>query len=273
MNPLGIAIIMEDNLEQTLQWAKENGFTNCQLQLWNLDYLCREHAEHVKKLTESLGMEVTGLWCGWHGPVKWDFIEGPSVLGIVPMEYRATRIKNLLDGAEYARILGVKDIITHLGFVPLNCRDINYTGVVSALKYITSELKKYGQNFLMETGQEPPIVLRRLIDDVGSDNLFVNYDPANLLMYGNANPIDGLNVLGEFVRSMHAKDGSYPKKGYELGQEYPIGKGDVDFARLIQKLKEIGYDGPMSIEYEISAGDNKQKQEIIEGKVYLEQFL
>ena len=184
MKPLGIAVIMGEDLEETLGWAKDSGFHNCQLQLWDMSHLCREHAGYVKELLEQLDMEATGLWCGWHGPVKWDFAEGPSILGIVPPEYRSSRVKNLLDGAEYARILGIRDIITHLGFVPTNCRDVNYTGVVSALRYITSELKKHGQNFLMETGQEPPIVLRRLIEDVGSDNLFVNYDPANLMMYG-----------------------------------------------------------------------------------------
>ena len=179
----------------------------------------------------------------------------------------------MLDGAEYARILGVRDVITHLGFVPTNCRDVNYTGVVSTLKYITAELKKHGQAFLMETGQEPPIVLKRLIEDVGTDNLFINYDPANLMMYGSANPVDGLDIVGEFVRSVHAKDGSYPKNGYELGREYPIGKGEVNFPEFIGKLKAMGYEGPISVEYEIEAGNERQKQEMIEGKRYLEKFL
>ena len=273
MKPLGIAIIVQDDFETTLKWAKKTGFSNCPLQIWNMGYLNRDHAAYVKGLLEKYEMEATGLWCGWHGPIKWDFAEGPSILGIVPPEYRASRTKNLLDGAAYARELGIKDVITHLGFVPLNCRDVNYTGVVSILRYITAELKGQGQNFLMETGQEPPIVLKRLIDDVEADNLFINYDPANLMMYGNANPIDGLDIVGEYVRSVHAKDGSYPVDGYELGTEYPIGKGKVDFPRFIQKLKDLAYEGPISVEYEIVAGDEKQRQEIAEGKKYLEQLM
>ncbi len=273
MRPLGIAAVIDGNLKETLGWAKEVGFSNCQLQLWNMEYLTESHAKSVKALADSFEMEITGLWCGWHGPIRWDFAEGPSVLGIVPPEYRASRTSNLLDGAAYARVLGVKDVITHLGFVPLNCRDEKYTGVVSTLKYITSNLKSHGQNFLMETGQEPPVVLKRLIDNVGADNLFVNYDPANLMMYGNANPIDGLAILGPYVRSVHAKDGSYPVNGYELGKEFPIGKGQVDFPRLIGKLKGLNYEGPISVEYEIEAGDKKQQQEIREGKEYLEKLL
>lgn len=90
MKPLGIAVIMGEDLKETLRWAKDNGFHNCQLQLWDMSHLCREHAGYVKDLLEQLDMEATGLWCGWHGPVKWDFAEGPSILGIVPPEYRSS---------------------------------------------------------------------------------------------------------------------------------------------------------------------------------------
>ncbi len=273
MKSLGIALKIDEHLEEMLDWAVKLGFGNCQLQIWNMENVNERHAEKVRRIAESFDMEITGLWCGWHGPIRWNFTEGPSVLGIVPPEYRATRTRNLLDGAAYGRVLGVKDIITHLGFIPLNCRDVNYTGVVNTVRYIAEELARHGQNLLMETGQEPPVVLKRLIQDVGSANLYVNYDPANLMMYGNANPVDGLGILGEYVRSIHAKDGSYPVDGYELGQEYPIGKGQVDFPRFVEKLKAIHYDGSISIEYEIEEGNERQRLEMEEGKRFLEKIL
>ena len=273
MRPLGIAVVIDEHLEETLTWAARAGFTNCQLQLWDMGCLTEEHARQTRDTARRCGMEVTGLWCGWHGPIKWDFAEGPSILGIVPPQYRASRTQNLLDGSAYARVLGVDAVITHLGFVPTDCRSGDYAGVVSTLRYITAVLRERGQAFLMETGQEPPIVLKRLIDDVGAENLFVNYDPANLMMYGNANPVDGLDILGRYVESVHAKDGSYPVNGYELGREYPIGKGKVDFAGLFGKLRALGYDGPISIEYEIEAGNAQQRQESLEGKAYLERLL
>lgn len=269
---VGIAINMQDDLEEKLQWAHDEGFEEVQLQLWDLNHLCLEHAKHVKGLLELLHMTCTGLWCGWHGPIRWTFREGPSVLGLVPTEYRATRMQNLLDGAAYARELGVRDLITHLGFVPTNCADHEYLGVVYALQHITQELQKYGQRFLMETGQEPPIVLLRLIQDVGAANLRVNYDPANLMMYGSFNPLDGVDMLKDYICSVHAKDGSYPTDGYTLGEEFPIGKGKVDFPHFLAKLKEIGFHGPISIEHEIEVGNEEQKREILEGKKYLDQF-
>ncbi len=273
MKTLGIAIVANERLEEMVKWARLSGFTNCQLQIWDMGLLSPEEAEKIHLLMKQHSMEVTGLWCGWHGPVSWDFKEGPSVLGLVPAEYRASRTKNLLDGAEFARKLEIKDIITHVGFVPLNCKDPLYTGLVSTLRYITGELGKYGQNFLMETGQEPPVVLRRLMEDVGAENLFINFDPANLMMYGSANPVDALEMLGDKVRSVHAKDGSYPTTGDKLGLEYPIGKGQVDFKALIDRLLNMDYQGPISVEYEIDEWNPKQLKDILEGKMYLEQLI
>ena len=269
---LGIAIVIDEQFEDTLEWAVRLGFSNCQLQLWKMEWLNDERAEWVKECVERAGLEITGLWCGWRGPIRWDFAEGPSILGLVPPEYRAVRMEELLKGAAFARKLGVADVITHVGFVPLNCRDPLYTGLVSSVRYLAEELKRHGQNFLMETGQEPPIVLKRLMEDVGADNLYVNYDPANLMMYGNANPVDGLTILADKIRSIHAKDGSYPTCGRELGQEYPIGKGKVDFPRFFAQLKKANYQGPVSIEYEIE-GDSGRKQDILAGKEYLEQVI
>lgn len=84
------------------------------------------------------------------------------------------------------------------------------------------------------------------------DNLGVNLDPANLLMYGKANPIDALDILGPYVRGVHAKDGEYPTDPGKLGVEKPLGEGRVNFPVLIPKLKSFGFSGALTIEREIS---------------------
>lgn len=275
---IGLNIIMLeddtlDDLEKTLKWAHESGFTNCHLTNWIMDQFNDNYAKELKNLFNKYDMEITALWCGWHPPVIWNFTEGPSVLGIVPPEYRSTRTQNLIDGAKLARSLGIDDIITHLGFVPIDSCDPDYVGVVNQVRYISDELKKHNQNFLLETGQEPPLILRRLIEDVGNDNLFINYDPSNIMAYGNGNAIDGLDMLGGYIKGVHAKDGLYPTGGYELGKELPPGKGKVNFPKFISKLKEIGYDGALTIEHETDVDEETKKREIIETKVYLENLL
>ncbi len=76
-------------------------------------------------------------------------------------------------------------------------------------------------------------------------------------MYGKANPIDALDVVGRYVRGVHAKDGEYPTDGYSLGREMPMGQGRVGFPAFVAKLKEIGYDGALTIEREISGPQQK----------------
>jgi sugar phosphate isomerase/epimerase len=92
----------------------------------------------------------------------------------------------------------------------------------------------------------------RTIQDVGTDNLGINLDPANLLMYGKANPLDALDLIGPYVRGVHAKDGEYPTNGRELGLEKPLGAGRVNFPLLIPRLKALGYTGAITIEREVS---------------------
>ena len=112
------------------------------------------------------------------------------------------------------------------------------------------------------------MTLLRVIEDSGMDNLGINLDPANLILYGKANPVDALTVFGKYVKDVHAKDGNYPTNGRSLGEEKKVGEGSVNFPALIAKLKEIGYDGTLTIEREISG--EQQAKDIKDTKAYLE---
>jgi sugar phosphate isomerase/epimerase len=111
----------------------------------------------------------------------------------------------------------------------------------------------------------------RSFEDIGCANLGVNLDTANVILYGRANPVDALDVIGQFVRNLHMKDGLYPVNGHDLGREVPIGQGKVDFVKLIARLRELGYDGPLTIEREISGP--QQTADIRAAKKYLEAIL
>ncbi len=248
--------------------ASAQGFHHCQLTSWNPALWTDEKMEELKQLTAEYGVEITAFWCGWAGPKRWNFTEGPETLGIVPVAYRGMRVQNLLDGAAFADKLGIKDVVTHMGFIPENMTDPNYPGVVAAVKVIALDLKRREQNLLFETGQETPVVLLRLFEEINTGNLYVNLDPANLMMYGKANPVDALDVFGDYVRGVHAKDGLYPTNGRELGHEVKVGTGKANFPALLKGLKEHGFDGSLTIEREIS-GD-QQLIDIRETQTYLQ---
>ena len=134
--------------------------------------------------------------------------------------------------------------------------------------------KQYGIDFCFETGQETPTVILRTINDVkarGLNNLKINLDPANLLMYGKGNPMDAVDVFGQYVAGMHVKDGDYPTNGNDLGCEYKVGKGRVNFEYIIRKLHFFGYQGPLTIEREISG--EEQRKDIKDTIKYLEDIL
>ena len=256
-----------DGMAKKFENLKAEGFDNCQLISWKPELWTDENSEIIKKLTEENGITISAFWCGWEGPCVWDFYDGQITLGLVPPEYRTMRIKNLCDGADFAHRLGVKNVVTHMGFIPENPNDPQFAPFCVAVRQVAEHLKKNEQNLLFETGQETPVTMLRCFEKVGCDNLGVNLDTANVILYGKANPVDALDVFGKYVMNIHAKDGLYPTNGHDLGSEVRIGDGKVDFKALFKKLHELHYDSYVTIEREIEG--EKQTDDIRHAKKYL----
>ncbi len=259
------------SFKNKIQKLRDEGFDNCQLVAWNPAIWNDEGYEAVECETKKHGVEISAFWCGWEGPAVWNFFEGPTTLGLLPLEYRERRIKNLCDGADFAKRLGVKNVVTHMGFIPENPNDPEFEPFCNAVRRVAEHLRANGQNLLFETGQETPVAMLRCFEKVGTDNLGVNLDTANLILYGKANPVDSLDVFGDKVMNIHAKDGFYPVNGHDLGQEVAIGDGKVDFKKLFEKLYELGYDSYVTIEREIKG--EKQTEDIRNAKKYLEKII
>ncbi|MFA6716541.1 MAG: TIM barrel protein [Victivallaceae bacterium] len=207
----------------------------------------------------------------WPGPAEWNFTTGPATIGLVPEKYRKNRVKALKKAADFASGLGLPAIVTHLGFIPENPGDPAFAGTLDAVTELALYLKARNMEFWFETGQETPIALLRFIRAAGMANTGVNLDPTNLIMYGKGNPVDALDILGEYVKCVHVKDGLYPADPMQLGREVRIGSGQVDFPALILKLKEKKYAGPFIIEREISG--ETQRKDIQCALKYLEELL
>jgi L-ribulose-5-phosphate 3-epimerase len=243
-------------------------FSNCQVYLDQTDAAA---ADNLRKALDKYRIEATSLIVTGPGPEVYDFVNGPKTIGLVPRESRAARIERMKLGSDFARRAGIPGVQGHAGFIPENPNDPLFGEVVLALKEVASHCKQNGQTFRCETGQETPITLLRAIRASGLDNIGVNFDAANLILYGKANPVDALEILGPHVLGVHAKDGLYPTDPGKLGEEVPIGEGKVDFPRLIQRLKEVKYRGPITIEREIDGP--RQDEDIRASKAYLEKLI
>lgn len=260
-----------ETMSEKFKSLVEQGFDNCQLISWNPEVWTEENAVEMNRLIAEYGITISAFWCGWEGPRVWDFYEGQRTLGLVPPEYREVRIKNLCDGADFAKKLGVVNVVTHMGFIPENPFDPQFEPFCDAVRVVAEHLKENGQWLLFETGQETPVTMLRCFETVGTDNLGVNLDTANVILYGKANPVDALDVFGKYVRNLHAKDGLYPVNGRELGRETRIGDGKVDFRGVFEKLHELGYDSFVTIEREISG--EQQIKDIRHAKDYLQALI
>ena len=257
-----------EEMEKSFIKLRAFGFASCQLCSWEPEKWTDENADGIRALAEKHGIEISSFWCGWEGPKVWDFYEGQRTLGLVPPQYREMRVKNLCDGADFAHRIGLTDVATHMGFIPECPFDPNFEPLCDAIRTVAQHLKTNGQYLLFETGQETPVTMLRCFEQVGMDNLGVNLDTANLILYGKANPVDALDVFGKYVRNLHAKDGFYPVNGHDLGGEVRLGDGKVDFPALFRRLKELGYDSYVTIEREISG--EQQDEDIRHAKLYLE---
>jgi sugar phosphate isomerase/epimerase len=155
----------------------------------------------------------------------------------------------------------VDSIALHVGFVPHDANDPEYIAVRNLVRRICDHAAKNGQTFALETGKEPADVLDRFLRDVDRPNLKINFDPANMIMYGTGDPIQALDVLARNIVSVHCKDGEWPDKkvANALGTEKPLGQGAVGMENFIAKLKQIGYRGILSIEREIPDKEQKKR--------------
>ena len=249
---------------------KKYGLNVCQLTSWDSSIWNDQLAEKVTEEAKREGVQITAFWAGYCPPNPWNFTTGPIVLGLVPAAYRERRMSELIRAGSFAHKIGLPAIITHLGFIPEGAYDPIFHEVVEAVRHIAKHLQQLGMEFWFETGQETPVTLLRLIQEVDMPNLGINLDPANLILYGKGNPIDALDVFGKYVRNIHAKDGLYPTDPMKLGKEAKVGTGRVRFPEFVRRLNEIGFSGEFIIEREISG--EQQARDILETIKYLQEL-
>lgn len=269
---MGLLIKPFPDPEAKIRLVHELGFSTCFLSMDNwLGKYTPTLAKQFNDLFDKYQVVPTTAEVVNPQPLKWNFVEGPSTIGLVPRAYRQARIDALKQTSDFAKLLGVGRVQTHCGFIPEDPHDPLYPETVAAIKELTLHCAGNGQSFLMETGQETPTTMLRMIKDVNHPALGVGLDTANLILYGKANPVDAMKVLGPHVQAMHAKDGKWPTDPDKLGQEVLIGKGEVDFATVFKQLKAVGYKGAVSIERETSGP--QQVEDVKAEKVYLERAM
>jgi len=192
------------------------------------------------------------VFAAYEGESYADIPTVQRTVGFIPRMTRIARFERTCAVSDFAAALGVRSIACHIGFVPEDRSHPDYVEVRELVRRICDYAGRHGQTFALETGQEPAPVLLDFLRDVERPNVAINFDPANMILYGTGDPIDALAVLGPHVISVHAKDGTWPPKDNPdaLGSEVRLGTGDVGMERFVARLREVGFTGPLNVERE-----------------------
>ncbi len=267
---LGLIVGVSDTPLDSFRSVSDVGIPTCQLACTAERMVDKIDPTVVRSAADEAGIEISSFFLLFEGQI-FNLKDGPGTMGLVAPAHRKMRLKIAKRFSDIVREMGVDSITSHIGFIPDDELDPVYSGFIKAMKEYAHYCEDNGQIFCFETGQELPSTLKRTIEDIGVDNLGVNLDPANLILYGMANPLDAVEILGEHVKGMHAKDGVWPNRDEYLGHETPLGEGKVNFRLLMPRLKKKGFKGPVTIEREIRG--EKQRADILKAKELLDPLL
>jgi sugar phosphate isomerase/epimerase len=260
---LGVFTSIDAGLGVHLEVAKELEIPSIQLHTPHAAGRTPQAAEQFLKKLEEYGIELTCVFGGFDGESYADIPTVEQTIGLVPHATRAARLVEMKEISDFTRLLGCNAIGLHLGVVPHDTKSREYAEIIDVTRQMCDHAKHNEQNVHLETGQETADALVQFITDTQRSNLFINFDPANMILYGTGEPIPALKQLGSFVRSIHCKDATWSDQpGKTWGAEVPLGKGQVDMRAYLTTLKEIGYRGPLTIEREIPQDRERQKAEI-----------
>lgn len=261
--PIGVFASIDAGLGVKLEVAHELGVPTIQLHAPAQATRTPENAERFLTRLSELNITLTAVFGGFEGESYADIPTVAKTVGLVPPATRAARTQEMKEISDFARMLGCSVTALHLGFVPHDQSSSDYQNVVAVTRELCDHCRGNGQDLHLETGQETADALLQFIQDVQRINLFVNFDPANLILYGTGEPIAALQKIGPFVHSVHCKDAIWADQpGQEWGREVPLGEGAVGFENYLRTLNAFGYYGPLTIEREIPQEPERQKAEI-----------
>lgn len=254
---LGVITGMREGASQSLTAVREMGIPTVQLQ-YPARLNTTQGIAEIKSAQAETGIEITTVFCGFAGESYADIPTVRDTVGLVPSGTRAERVSLIERISQFAAELGVDCVAAHIGFIPEDEQDLRYPELVKTVSKICDDLTARGQSFSLETGQETAQTLKRFLSDVGKPNLRVNFDPANMILYGNDQPLEALDLLAPHIIGVHCKDGLWPTQPDQLGHEVPFGEGQVNAVEWLKKLIATGYKGPLTIEREISGEAQKR---------------
>jgi len=255
---------------KSIEKVRELGLGVVQIGALPAEFYGSEGREKLRRCLQENGIHASATCAVYEGESYADMASVAKTVGLTNPETLPGRMEHTKRCAMLAVYLGAKIVTTHIGVMPEDTNSKGYRDLVSTVREIADYCGREGLTFAMETGQETAEAMLQFIKDVGRNNARVNFDPANMILYGTGGPLEAVNTLRNHIVHVHVKDGLSPTKRGKLGTEVPLSEGEVSIREYIRKLVEIGYKGPLIIERE--AGDDRVG-DIKRGKKLLQEIL
>lgn len=247
---IGIFFWAESDALATVRTVKACGVTSGQLALDGTVELTAENAAAWKAALTAEDFHVFTVFAAYEGESYADIPTVERTVGFIPQSTRAERELRTRAVIEFAAALGVKSFGCHVGYIPHDPADPEYVAVRDMVRRIADYAATFGMTYCLETGQEPAAQLLEFFEDVARSNVKINFDPANMILYGSGEPIAAFRLLSRHVISVHGKDGDWPDAATPgaLGTERLLGEGSVNIPKFMAVLRECGYTGPVCVE-------------------------
>jgi sugar phosphate isomerase/epimerase len=229
------------------------GLSHIQLALGPLIFLDDKRKHFELGILRDSGLILTAGMIAFPGEDYSSIARIRLTAGFLPDESWKLRKQITLQAANLAGELGLKILTCHAGFIPQS-NQTDYPKLLGRVKELAQVFRDKGLILALETGQESAPELLQFLNDLPGGNIAVNYDPANMLLYGSGDPIEAIHTLSRHIRHVHLKDAvvsSLP--AVEWGRDVTLGTGEVDFEELFLTFSEINYTGPVTIESEAGA--------------------
>jgi len=272
--PIGVIARFDDHgTGLPLDKAMETGVSVIQLKVPVATNRTEENAQKILETLKKHGVTLTCVVSGFAGESYKTIPSVRETVGLVPESTRRERFEDFKSVSDFAKRLGAPSVQFHLGFVPEDADSQAYKDVVRITRDACDYVFENGQWLNLETGQETGAALMQFIKDVNRLNLHVNFDPANMILYGCGKPNEALQLVGHFVRSTHCKDARWSKNpGEDWGEEVLFGTGDINAELFLKTLRSVGYDGPLIIERENKESPEKQYDDILKTIEFLKRL-
>jgi sugar phosphate isomerase/epimerase len=155
--------------------------------------------------------------------------------GVVPDNTWELNEQAAIENARIAQALGISLVTFHAGFVPHD-DDAGRSILIGRLRRLSEIFGEAGVSIALETGQEDAETLHALMEDLSTSDVGINFDPANMILYGMGDPVGAVRLLAPHIRQVHIKDAISAHQSGEWGIEVPAGAGHVDWHEFLRTL-------------------------------------